>query len=850
MDEFPRHLVDCEADHVRMSDELEPYLSQRRRKATRPTLRLASPHRALPPPTQFTPLVVQSMESGRNWRDASRLSLSCGRSPHVPMDITSAGSSSSNVQNQTQTDAGSAVLLGTSHSTILSSSHEVPIMNSLTTPDSGKNADSFLASLMRAAQSPDTLCLCQSENPVTGKNMKTKCISDIPQAHRHRKKRRVSSLGESIEESTLGSNRRATLVKPTKVLASRASANTALPAPSVHESMNHAHSPVTQGVNTDQATPHPTSIPSQMYFQSRVSALSYTSQRNLPMSDNLPLSSDGNLPLSSSTKLQTIAAIDDSLQEFSNADIKYRTTTEGCRINTNPDLQKEVADSIRIACQSLSKTNNKSSYQSNITIISCSYPNIALKSYAGEKRFLCPPPCVKVNGPRHCLRWSATGLVPEGLHTFNFEGSVLFGAKLSASSEGEECALPNSQREAYFRRLHVNNQTKVGRLQVYLLQGETIDDIDFRSMEGKSAEASTYIAQHLRASIGYTFSTAPITTVSKPSRKIVCSRNPSPLIANGSIVCLYNRLNSQTVRTNYLVTTEVEQGRMDTQNAMNRRLITQQEEWEEFAIELLARPLSAPYTTYLKTPELESKACGITYGCIICLREVRTNICSDPMLICNVKQGGVKVSSFFDGSEVGQLSFKVTSCNRDEAKNILFMGSGSPDPCRKSECKNLAVSDQNYGADYKSNNAGSSKNSYNLNSGIRCDSVTVRPVAPLQKVAFMQVNPVTSPNSPDELICDLSTSRRYLCSGANCHTHDKGRNITIAKPRSLQGEQIPASLRPNGPNDAGSKLDSRSKTQTGTPVNFCSITSASDNANDGQIDTLKDQFCWTIVTVC
>ncbi|KAL1922997.1 uncharacterized protein VTP21DRAFT_9373 [Calcarisporiella thermophila] len=136
--------------------------------------------------------------------------------------------------------------------------------------------------------------------------------------------------------------------------------------------------------------------------------------------------------------------------------------------------------------------------------ITCMHGSVAQKSYGSEKRFLCPPPTVTVGGPLTCERVSAS------------VGDIAQTLPL------------DSTHTTRFKNLHVTDKAKRFRLRLDLTE-------DLRVQTG------------------------PITIISKPSKKSasISSSSTSSSAARGSLpmgsqIALFNRINSQTVRTKFV----------------------------------------------------------------------------------------------------------------------------------------------------------------------------------------------------------------------------------------------------------------------------------------------------------
>ena len=92
---------------------------------------------------------------------------------------------------------------------------------------------------------------------------------------------------------------------------------------------------------------------------------------------------------------------------------------------------------------------------------------------------------------------------------------------------------------ASFKFLHVTGTAKTKSFQLSLDISEPPSN-----PEGSDSAAS--------GRVWATFDSAPVTIISKPSKKTAKTRNISSCILAGGPVSLFNRINSQTVRTKYM----------------------------------------------------------------------------------------------------------------------------------------------------------------------------------------------------------------------------------------------------------------------------------------------------------
>lgn len=160
-----------------------------------------------------------------------------------------------------------------------------------------------------------------------------------------------------------------------------------------------------------------------------------------------------------------------------------------------------------------------------MTTIVCLHAAVAQKSYGSEKRFLCPPPVVHVEGPIWQMRNQHLSMaVVQETGERSFEQKSNLDATMTAS----------------FKFLHVTGTAKAKSFQLTL-------DI--------AEPATALVHENAESPTGRTwasFDSAPVTIISKPSKKTAKTRNISSCILAGGPVSLFNRINSQTVRTKYM----------------------------------------------------------------------------------------------------------------------------------------------------------------------------------------------------------------------------------------------------------------------------------------------------------
>lgn len=186
----------------------------------------------------------------------------------------------------------------------------------------------------------------------------------------------------------------------------------------------------------------------------------------------------------------------------------------------------------------------------------CLHAAVAQKSYGSEKRFLCPPPVVHIQGPVWQMRSQQLAM------------SVV--SEQGERSLDQKTNLDNNMNGS-FKFLHVTGTAKAKSFQLSL-------DIIEPPPSALSGESS---ADGTPGRVWATFDSAPVTIISKPSKKTAKTRNISSCILAGGPVSLFNRINSQTVRTKYMT--------ID-----NTQLCASNVTWSAFNVNVVRRPDDSP----------------------------------------------------------------------------------------------------------------------------------------------------------------------------------------------------------------------------------------------------------------
>ncbi|KAL0951337.1 hypothetical protein HGRIS_008041 [Hohenbuehelia grisea] len=263
-----------------------------------------------------------------------------------------------------------------------------------------------------------------------------------------------------------------------------------------------------------------------------------------------------------------------------------------------------------------------------MTTVICLHAAVAQKSYGSEKRFLCPPPVVHIEGPVWHLRsqmLSMTVVAENGERSF------------------EQKAPLDNNMTASFKFLHVTGTAKAKSFQLSL-------DVAEPPPPGATTEGGNTPPSRVWAS----FDSAPVTIISKPSKKTAKTRNISSCILAGGPVSLFNRINSQTVRTKYMT---IDHAQLCASNVA----------WSAFNVNVVRRPND---TTPIGAPS------PVTYGCEIVLSDTHSGITTSPLIIRKVDKGRVSAD---DGGPVSQMQkIALQRVNPDGSRHYLSAAGPMP----------------------------------------------------------------------------------------------------------------------------------------------------------------------------
>jgi hypothetical protein len=220
--------------------------------------------------------------------------------------------------------------------------------------------------------------------------------------------------------------------------------------------------------------------------------------------------------------------------------------------------------------------------------VTCYHASIAQKSYGTEKRFLCPPPIVISQSQTNCMI---------SMTIMNENNQPIL----------EQRTLLDDESKGYFKYLYVTSSAKSKQFRIKLNMNDAL------------------------------FYSNPISIISKPSKKTAKTRNATSCLFNHSTISLFNRINSQTVRTKYMSTE-------------SNQLCAKHSTWSPFEIIVLRQP---------------NKTEAISYGTEILLKDIQTGITSPPLIIRKVEKNKIIYDAFGLLSQMQKVALQLANNTSD-----------------------------------------------------------------------------------------------------------------------------------------------------------------------------------------
>ncbi|KAF9581271.1 hypothetical protein BGW38_001767 [Lunasporangiospora selenospora] len=312
-----------------------------------------------------------------------------------------------------------------------------------------------------------------------------------------------------------------------------------------------------------------------------------------------------------------------------------------------------------VSRQSFDSMDPSTRYQ--MTTICCLHASVAQKSYGAEKRFLCPPPIVHIQAPQDGAAHSGLSSKPQ------VTMSVICDSGDNANVLGQRATLEDDNTGA-FRYLYVTGSAKAKsfqlKLKVYgracLPNGFVSNDSMTRGSEAEESAAALASMADLPEPYAV-FDSAPVAIISKPSKKTAKARNVSSCIVAGSLVSLFNRINSQTVRTKYM---SVQDGEFCAKSSS----------WSAFSFTILSNGpcgAAARFGANANGAKAQQRqqaiqtSTPISYGAEIILTETSTGLKSDRLIVCKVENGRILENATGPICQMQKVALMSTERNDD-----------------------------------------------------------------------------------------------------------------------------------------------------------------------------------------
>lgn len=313
--------------------------------------------------------------------------------------------------------------------------------------------------------------------------------------------------------------------------------------------------------------------------------------------------------------------------------------------NTNNYKRKNI--------EPIASNSKKIKQKEKITTITCLHAAVAQKSYGSEKRFLCPPPIVRFTSPSDVTSEYGPEKIQLSMSIIHENGDKIL----------EQHTTLDESRSGSFKYLHVTGTAKAKQFHL---------KVDVHSLD-ESIESPLC-----------SFTSNPVSIISKPSKKTAKSRNVSTCIFANMPVSLFNRINSQTVRTKYM-------------SSSDNMLCAKNTTWSPFDIIILNQPKPPlpHYTKYNPTknrfsttrlqlnyspppPQQQEKTpIHVTYGTEIMLRDVETGVTSPPLVIRKVDKNRIAPCAYGPVSQMQKIALQLASSLNSQP---IYLSASGTDP--------------------------------------------------------------------------------------------------------------------------------------------------------------------------
>ncbi|KAI9261188.1 hypothetical protein EDC94DRAFT_609417 [Helicostylum pulchrum] len=443
--------------------------------------------------------------------------------------------------------------------------------------------------------------------------------------------------------------------------------DTSTPMNSLLSAIDHAHPTSSSERNKDNSSTHQTmSIKSLLGSNSEYNNNNNNDNDNQSQTTSIKEVSIASLLTSDNTSKRRW---DDSTTTTSSGSSKSSKRSSSSNSNNNNNSNQKLIVSAAPPPNN-NQINKDNSSERHKTIITCLHASVAQKSYGSEKRFLCPPPIVQIKSPSNSFITAE-----QRCEKLQLSMSVICenGTKIL-----EQRSMLDENQCGSFKYLHVTGTAKAKQFNL------KVDLLPNVSSTNPPSPPSTSSVDPLPLA---TFISKPISIISKPSKKTAKTRNISTCILANSPVSLFNRINSQTVRTKYMTSS-------------NNMLCAKNTTWSPFDIIIVNQPkapqphkshrqqmtttVSGRFTSRIQLahpppppPPAKSTSSSsssssssnhtakapvhVTYGTEIILRDSQTGVQSPSLIIRKVDKGRIAQCAYGPVSQMQKIALQLAS---------------------------------------------------------------------------------------------------------------------------------------------------------------------------------------------
>ncbi|CAO3598688.1 unnamed protein product [Absidia cylindrospora] len=311
-----------------------------------------------------------------------------------------------------------------------------------------------------------------------------------------------------------------------------------------------------------------------------------------------------------------------------------------------------------------------------MTTITCLHAAVAQKSYGSEKRFLCPPPTIAI---QHHHQHATLPTITMSVLAEGNERSVEQRTSLDENNNGN------------FKYLHVTGSAKTKQ---FCLR------VNMFHLSTPNTSATQTSGVNMNGPPFATFFSSPISIISKPSKKTAKARNVSSCIFTTSQISLFNRINSQTVRTKYLTSASSS----DSHEQQQKELCAKNSSWSAFDIILVRQPTPPPQHTlshnhhhyhHHHQPSVATAGVPLTYGTEIILKDSQSGVCSQPVIIRKVDKGAISPDAFGPVSQMQKIALQLASSVDSSDGSVYLSANGNAIQEANKPCQDLDETNNN-----------------------------------------------------------------------------------------------------------------------------------------------------------